>query len=221
MKMRQIINLLESAQSDDEIIALCRRHKITNYEIVGGKVNVYGCVLIGGSDDYPGSYRKLPINFGFIKGDFECSDNELTTMVGSPETVGGYFNCSHNKLTSLRGGPDRVHGIYRCTNNHLTDLVGSPKICGSHLLCQRNSLRTLNGVPNTIKGTLDVSDNPELSMEEIINGILGMYVLGDIYSGNRDLDRYIGTVLHGNGHQLPIGPRMEEFKQTLYQRYVK
>jgi len=33
-----------------------------------------------------------------VTGEFDCSYNNLTTLEGSPSTVGGYFDCSNNKV---------------------------------------------------------------------------------------------------------------------------
>ena len=48
----------------------------------------------------------------YIKGDFFCSDNPLTSLEGSPEKVGGNFFCSDNQLTSLEGSPEKI-GVNR------------------------------------------------------------------------------------------------------------
>jgi len=52
-----------------------------------------------------------------VKGNFSCSDNQLTSLKGSPAEVGGYFYCSNNKLTSLAGTPAKVHGDFSCGDN--------------------------------------------------------------------------------------------------------
>lgn len=43
----------------------------------------------------------IPVQFGIIKGGFDCSNNELTTLRGCPVTISGEFKCSGNLLTSL------------------------------------------------------------------------------------------------------------------------
>ena len=71
--------------------------------------------------------KKLPIKFGIVTGNFQCFNNELTTLEGSPRDVGGDFRCQNNKLTTLEGGPSRVGGNYWCGNNKLITLEGGPK----------------------------------------------------------------------------------------------
>ena len=40
-------------------------------------------------------------------GSFSCSNNQLTSLAGAPESVGGYFDCYNNQLTSLAGAPEQ------------------------------------------------------------------------------------------------------------------
>ena len=42
--------------------------------------------------------KKIPIKFGIINGNFDCSDNELTTLEGFPEKVGNKIELNNNKL---------------------------------------------------------------------------------------------------------------------------
>ena len=58
-----------------------------------------------------------------VTGDFDCNNNFLTNLTGSPHTVGGYFKCSNNNLTNLEGGPHTViSGAFYCYRNNLTSL---------------------------------------------------------------------------------------------------
>jgi hypothetical protein len=61
-------------------------------------------------------------------GDFYCSNNHLTSLVGAPSSVDDDFSCYYNNLTSLEGAPSSVGGYFRCSNNHLTSLKGIEKI---------------------------------------------------------------------------------------------
>ena len=58
------------------------------------------------------------------------SANELTSLKGAPQKVGGDFICDDNKLTSLEGAPQKVDGNFTCSNNQLTSLKGAPKEVG-------------------------------------------------------------------------------------------
>jgi len=71
--------------------------------------------------------KQLPFQFGNVTGDFKCYNNELTTLEGSPKSVGGSFWCYNNELTSLVGSPLSVKGSFRCYENKLKTLDGAPK----------------------------------------------------------------------------------------------
>ena len=78
------------------------------------------------------SVSRLPVEFGTVSGWFDGSDIGLTSLKGSPKTVGKFFNCCGNKLTSLEGGPGTVGLNFDCTGNPLKSLKGAPtKIGGS------------------------------------------------------------------------------------------
>lgn len=51
-----------------------------------------------------------------VSGNFNCSNNNLTTLKGTPEKVGGGFNCNDNNLTTLEGAPEKVGGDFYCNN---------------------------------------------------------------------------------------------------------
>jgi len=65
-----------------------------------------------------------------VKGDFDCSDDDLTSLKGAPEKIGGWFNCSLNKLTTLEGAPKSVGGRFSCWGNNLKTLNGAPEKVG-------------------------------------------------------------------------------------------
>ena len=47
-----------------------------------------------------------------VRGYFDCTDNNLTSLKGSPHTVDGFFVCYNNPLTSLKGIPKTVYGNF-------------------------------------------------------------------------------------------------------------
>jgi len=57
---------------------------------------------------------KIPIQFGYVDGDFNCGYNNLTSLQGGPREVGGDFYCGNNKFKSE---PDHsfinIHGNFR------------------------------------------------------------------------------------------------------------
>lgn len=129
--------------------------------------------------------------FGDCKGEFDCSHcHNLTTLKGSPRSI-GTFNCSYcPKLTSLKNGPEKVYNTYYCNNCGLTSLEGSPKINYGFNCCNNPiknlkgaskrvnakficswcpELETLEGCPEYVKGWFDCSNCPKLEMESLKN----------------------------------------------------
>ena len=108
---------------------------------------------------------KLVINFGVVKGDFNCKDNKLTSLEGSPQEVGGDFDCSYNKLTSLAAAPQEVKGNFFCYNNKLTSLEGAPQVVGGDFNCINNFLTSLEGAPQEVSGYFNCNGNQLTSLE--------------------------------------------------------
>lgn len=79
--------------------------------------------------DYLGSYginlrglnlTELPCRFPEVwQEDFNCYDNNLTSLQGTPKVIKGDFNCSKNQLTSLDGVPKEVGGNFSCGDNRV------------------------------------------------------------------------------------------------------
>ena len=61
-----------------------------------GEVDVKGWVGMQGMN-----LTEIPVKFGSVWGDFNCSKNHLTTLKNAPKSiVGGRFYCSNNQLTN-------------------------------------------------------------------------------------------------------------------------
>ena len=90
------------------------------------------------------------VKFGVVRGDFYCSRNKLTSLVGAPQEVGGGFYCSNNKLTSLVGAPQEVRGRFDCSYNKLISLVGAPQKVKWGFYCDNNKLTSLEGAPQEV-----------------------------------------------------------------------
>ena len=61
------------------------------------------------------------VKFGKVSGGFYCSSNQLTSLVGAPQSVGGGFYCDRNQLTSLVGAPQTVGGDFYCDGNPVSE----------------------------------------------------------------------------------------------------
>ena len=136
---------------------ICRKYGITNYTINDdGSINVNGNVRL--SDLL---IPELPLTFNKVTGYFDCQNNKLTSLKGSPRWVGGYFYCDFNDLTSLEFSPEYVGGSFGCTDNDLTDLVGSPKEVGGYFYCASNqNLLNPKGYSEKIGKRLVCPDTP-------------------------------------------------------------
>lgn len=126
---------------------------------------------------------ELPVQFGIVEGKFNCGNNLLTSLKGSPyktdsfychnncltnlndgpQIVRDYYDCSNNQLTTLVGAPQKMEaGEFSCNNNNLTSLIGAPQTLDT-LKCHQNKLNTLTGISNTIHTFLDISFNHNLT----------------------------------------------------------
>jgi hypothetical protein len=117
-------NLFKESNLDEEskIVELCKKYRIENYTI-----NSDGSIDVGGDVDL--SYFKIsniPLKFGIIIGNFDCSSNNLTSLKGCPEFVGKGFYCQGNKITSLEYLPKRIGGFIDCNHNKIWSFGGIP-----------------------------------------------------------------------------------------------
>ena len=109
---------------------------------------------------------KFKIKFNKIKGNFTFNNNNLISLKGCPEEVGGDFNCGNNsKLTSLEYSPKKVGGGFYCYRCKLTSLKYSPQYVGSDFLCDSNKLVSLDGCPEKINGKFTCIDNKLTSLK--------------------------------------------------------
>ena len=116
------------------------------------------------------------IDFGVIKGGFDCSSLGLKSLKGAPQEVGGGFNCSLNNLTSLKGTPQILRGWFDCHSNNLISLEGAPKTIETWFDCSYNKLTSLEGAPQEVGRNFYCHNNPNLHSLEGIGE-----VKGDIY----------------------------------------
>lgn len=135
----------------------------------------------------------LGIRFGKAFWNFYCNGNNLTSLAGAPQTVGGDFYCGGNMLTSLAGAPETVGGAFDCDNNKLTSLEGAPETVGGEFSCYDNRLTSLAGAPKTIRGKF-FSDG--LSMQK----------------GTWSMDTLIKIFLHGTPNQQQLVATLVDLK---------
>ena len=108
------------------ISLICKKYGITNYTINSdGSIDVDGNVNL-----WDKKLTELPLTFNKVNGYFDCGNNILTSLKGSPRWVGSSFYCRYNRLTSLEFSPDYVGGDFRCIDNDLIDNYCDTEILG-------------------------------------------------------------------------------------------
>ena len=157
-ELRDIPKITESF---DNIESICKKYNIENYTISeDGLVDVDGDVYLSSV-----GLTKLPLKFGKVTGDFNCNDNQLITLEGSPREVGGDFYCNNNQLITLEGSPREVTGDFYCNNNKLITLEGGPREVGGNFNCYDNQLITLEGSPREVGGDFNCNSNQLITLE--------------------------------------------------------
>ena len=195
--------------------------KVQHYAIKDWGVDVYGDVNIKALI----RNGQLPVKFGRISGNFDCSYNGLETLAGAPEHVGGNFVCSYNKFTSLDGcplvvegnfmmtstpctslvgGPVRVGGDYFCPDNRLKNLVGSPKFLGGGFFCHSNELVSLKGAPSRVDGEFSCSYNLLEDLQGAPDYVGGDFICcGNLLTNLKGMPKTVLGGIHTDDNRLP------------------
>ena len=138
MKLFEILQPTGNQLTQEQILWLKSMGILTyEYDSNRGEVNVDGNVNL-----YNKNLTSIPVQFGYVGGDFYCVDNKLTTLQGAPREVGGNFSCSNNNLTTLQGAPREVGGGFYCNRNELTTLRGAPREVGGGFYCSYNNFKS-------------------------------------------------------------------------------
>ena len=121
---------------------------------------------------YSGLKNLMGVRFGSVSGNFDCSNNQLTSLEGAPQEVGKDFDCYSNQLTSLEGAPQEVGRDFSCENNKLTSLEGAPQEVEKDFDCYDNKLTSLEGAPQEVGGSFYCFNNQLTSLKGIpfVNG---------------------------------------------------
>jgi len=128
----------------EEIRVWLNKHGVKDFHILkDNSVKVQGDVNFSKK---LGNLSKLPLRFHEVTGDFDISDNVLTTLEGSPKRVGGSFLAYKNELTSLKGGPIEVNKNFIVLKNNITSLEYSPVKVKEDYICSHNPLKSLVGI---------------------------------------------------------------------------
>lgn len=155
----------ERIDIETKIKEICNRYSIRNYSInsdesidVNESVYLYGKYL-----------SELPLKFNKVVGSFDCHNNLLTSLEGSPKSVSGNFLCYENRLTNLGGSPEEVGGDFWCHENRLNNLIGGPSNVGGRYWCYGNNLNSLLGSAIYIGGEFNYHLNDNLPYDIRVN----------------------------------------------------
>lgn len=169
---------IEDAVKLAKILSFLEEYKIENAVVnkdftvdVDGNVTLWSKGLL-----------EIPIQFGRVEGDFRCSDNNLTSLKGSPRWVKGYFDCRWNKLTTLEGGPRKTIREFYCDHNNLTSLEEAPEYVGGNFYCSDNNLTSLKGCSKIVWGDFYCMFNNLTSLKGI-GEVMGK-IHSDFYTGH-------------------------------------
>lgn len=128
---------------------------------------IHDNLVVDVNDDVNLSRKKIkhiPIQFGLIKGFFDCSYNKLTSLKGIAQEIEGNVNCSHNKLTSLQYCPSVIQGDFNCSYNQLLSLNGIAQEVYGALIANNNQLTNFYHLPK-IKSDMNFKANPINNLE--------------------------------------------------------
>ena len=138
MAMAKSIN-----QTESEVAKFCGFYGIYNWSL-----NSDGLVDVNGDVDLRSLFlNRIPLKFGTVTGYFKCSFNKLTSLEGSPHTVGNHFICDSNKLTSLEGAPRKVGNAFSCEFNKIRSFEGLVNI-NSYFYCGANPISKIWSIIN-------------------------------------------------------------------------
>ena len=93
--MKTLLNLTE-----DDIFKPFSFEEFIQKKLKDCTVNSDGTYSSNGDVDLSGlGLVILPVKFKEVKGNFDCTNNKLTSLEGAPEKVGGNFYCSYNPVS--------------------------------------------------------------------------------------------------------------------------
>jgi hypothetical protein len=143
------------------------------------------------------SSGQLPIKVRNAQGHFKIDDCHLTTLVGGPKNVSGIFECSNNELSSFKGAPETCRKML-ARHNQITSLQDVS--FSDHIDVRSNKITSLLHCPKALD-TLIISDNPVTSLEGLPKQLVHLSVT---YSSNLPVLRLInsraGISFGGNYH---------------------
>lgn len=174
----------------DNIITFMDEYNIDNYIINDDMtVDINGDIDISGND-----IIDFPFKFNRVIGDFDCSNNLLTSLKNIPNYISGSCYLFENNLTSIDFMPE-IGDNLSLSFNYLTSLKGCPKRVNGSFYCGNNKLLSLRGCPEYVGGYFGFICNKVSSLRWICQTGTGYFMYrnflpNEIYD-NEDIIKYI------------------------------
>jgi hypothetical protein len=152
--IKHIYKPVVAISNKEDISRWLNSHNIKKFKILeDNSIDVEGDVKLSNALE---NLQKLPISFNTVNGNFDISDNVLTSLEGSPQKVTGDFIAYKNEIYSLKGGPKEVGKNFVILKNNIRSLAKSPSVVGDDFICSHNPLTSLEGLIN-VSGSIFTS----------------------------------------------------------------
>lgn len=94
------------------------------------------------------NFSKLPFKFGSIYGSFFINNCNLMTLMNSPFEVKDNFQACNNPISSLMGSPEYIGGNFNISDcQNLTSFLSGPqKVIGDYISSEAKSLKFLKSL---------------------------------------------------------------------------
>lgn len=144
MKLTEVATKSEIAKEKIQIRKVLRHLNLDHKSTINDDltVDVDGLCVICNEN-----LEQIPVSFGRIDGDFDCSINKLKSLHGSPRTIDGDFYCTQNNIDNLDGFPNYVRGDCWLFENNIKTLHNIHKLrikfgTGATLDLSRNPIKS-------------------------------------------------------------------------------
>lgn len=117
---------------------ICEYYNIKDYTINKDKtVDVDNNVYLENK-----GLKSLPFKFGRVTGWFNISNNQLTSLEGSPNYIRSGFNVGRNKLESLKYSPAYIGRFFDIQRNDISSFEFFPNHC-AEFICYETPLEPI------------------------------------------------------------------------------
>ena len=192
---------LNNSPAKVDLIFNCSTNRIRNF--VGGPKEVGQLQAIQcGLTSLEGFPKIITSNNRYVKGRVDISHNNLTSLVGLPESIDGNLMIGSNPLKSLQGCSRSINGDFEAFNTQITSMIGGPEIIRGDCFVNETELMSFKGFPKRIDGNLFIGDTPlwadlmkktgsSYKVKQLISDLLRSVKCrldGDIYEDESDYD---------------------------------